>query len=223
MLSAITIKGTKEGLVFLFHETCPYETLLTALAEKVEQSSQLIQQGQAVHVQLKFGSRILAEEQLQQVKAIILATGHFQITAVQVVPTVKVIAANANRFSIDQGIVRSGQVYRCEGDLLFIGDINPGGQIEVTGNLYVIGSIKGVAAAGILGDERAVIVATYMRPTQLRIAQVISRTPDEWFEDDAGMMFAMVEQDVMTIRKIAVLAKHRPLQQAIHYFQAYPN
>ena len=38
--------------------------------------------------------------------------------------------------------------------------------------------------------KNAVIAASLLRPTQLRIADVISRPPDEWMTGDAMMEFA---------------------------------
>src|SRR5699024_12207571 len=75
-------------------------------------------------------------------------------------------------------IVRSGQVVEVTGDLLLVGDVNPGGQVKATGSIYVLGHLNGIAHAGVYGDEKAVIAASYMNPTQLRIAKYISRAPD---------------------------------------------
>src|SRR5699024_1142807 len=75
-------------------------------------------------------------------------------------------------------IVRSGQVLEVTGDLLLIGDVNPGGKVMTTGNIYVMGNLLGIAHAGTNGDRQAVIVASYMKPSQLRIADYISRAPD---------------------------------------------
>ncbi len=58
--------------------------------------------------------------------------------------------------------------------------MNPGGTILSTGSIYVMGSLKGMAHAGRDGDESAVIAASLLKPTQLRIANIISRPPDEW-------------------------------------------
>src|SRR5699024_8037941 len=75
-------------------------------------------------------------------------------------------------------IVRSGQVLEVEGDLLLIGDVNPGGEVRASGHVFILGSLHGIAHAGFNGDDTAVIVASYMNPSQLRIAQFISRSPD---------------------------------------------
>src|SRR5699024_7788874 len=75
-------------------------------------------------------------------------------------------------------IVRSGQVVEVTGDILLVGDVNPGGQAKATGSIYVLGHVSGIAHAGVYGEVKAVIGACYMKPTQLRIAKYLSRAPD---------------------------------------------
>lgn len=54
-----------------------------------------------------------------------------------------------------------------EGDLLLVGDVNPGGKVISTGNIYIMGNLYGIAHAGVMGDREAFITASYMKPTQL--------------------------------------------------------
>src|SRR5690625_3993362 len=75
-------------------------------------------------------------------------------------------------------LVRSGQVLEVTGDLLLVGDVNPGGKVVATGNIYILGNLRGIAHAGVNGDRNAVIVASYMKPRQLRIDDYMSRAPD---------------------------------------------
>src|SRR5699024_12818976 len=75
-------------------------------------------------------------------------------------------------------IVRSGQVVEGTGDCLLVGCVNPGGQLKSTGSIYVLVHLDGIAHAGVYGDEKAVRAASYMNPTQRRIAKYISRAPD---------------------------------------------
>src|SRR5699024_8046262 len=44
--------------------------------------------------------------------------------------------------------IRSGQVLSVNGDLLLVGNVNPGGTIKATGSIYVIGKMLGIAHAG---------------------------------------------------------------------------
>ncbi len=75
--------------------------------------------------------------------------------------------------------IRSGQVEVYPGNIVIVGDVNPGGLIEAKGNIIVLGSLKGVAHAGIGGNTRSIVAAYNLQPTQLRISDIIVRSPDE--------------------------------------------
>ena len=99
------------------------------------------------------------------------------------------------------GIVRSGQVLQVEGNLVFFGDVNPGGSIVAGGDIFVLGSLRGTAHAGKDGNRQAVIASSHFQPTHVRIADAISRPPDEWEISDAAMMFAYLKDEHMEIEK----------------------
>jgi septum site-determining protein MinC len=73
--------------------------------------------------------------------------------------------------------LRSGASVRFDGDVYVYGDVNPGAQVVATGNIVVLGALKGVAHAGAAGDEKSFILAFELRPTQLRIARKIAIPP----------------------------------------------
>jgi septum site-determining protein MinC len=74
--------------------------------------------------------------------------------------------------------VRSGQVVTYSGDIVVYGDVNPGGEIIAGGDVLVWGKLRGVVHAGATGDDRAVVGALLLAPTQLRIGTHIARAPD---------------------------------------------
>ncbi len=74
--------------------------------------------------------------------------------------------------------LRSGQKLITGGNVVILGDINPGAEVIAGGNILVMGNLKGMAHAGAYGDENAVVAAFRLNPTQLRIANHITRPPD---------------------------------------------
>lgn len=75
--------------------------------------------------------------------------------------------------------IRSGQRIEFDGNVVVLGDVNAGAVVTCTGDIIVLGALRGVAHAGAVGNEDAVVVAFRLEPTQLRIAHYISRSPDE--------------------------------------------
>ncbi|MBM3268463.1 MAG: hypothetical protein FJZ01_12510 [Candidatus Sericytochromatia bacterium] len=77
-----------------------------------------------------------------------------------------------------KGTVRSGTVMESAGNLVIVGDVNAGSELRAAGDIVVMGTLRGVAHAGYGGDLTAQILAINLRPTQLRIGDLIARAPD---------------------------------------------
>ena len=78
-----------------------------------------------------------------------------------------------------QGTLRSGDHLRSDGDILVLGDVNPGATLSAAGHVMVWGRLRGIAHAGREGDRQAKIVALQLRPLQLRIADIVARGPED--------------------------------------------
>ncbi|NMP21242.1 septum site-determining protein MinC [Sulfobacillus harzensis] len=75
--------------------------------------------------------------------------------------------------------LRSGQRVRFYGNVVVLGDVNPGAEITAGGDIVVMGWLRGLAHAGAEGDGQAIVAAFRLNPTQLRIGHVIGRAPDQ--------------------------------------------
>ena len=80
---------------------------------------------------------------------------------------------------VHKGTIRSGNKISSNGNLIVLGDINPGAFISAKKNIYVWGKLLGVAYAGQDGDDNAAISSLYLNPLQLRINNVIAIGPKE--------------------------------------------
>ena len=74
--------------------------------------------------------------------------------------------------------LRSGQKLSYNGNVIIMGDVNPGSEITASGNIIVWGSLRGVVHAGAGGKQDCSIMAFRLKPVQLRIASIISRSPE---------------------------------------------
>ncbi len=74
--------------------------------------------------------------------------------------------------------IRSGQSITSDGNLVIIGDVNPGAEIIAKGDITVWGVLGGIAHAGREGNTQARIRALKMNAIQLRIADIFARRPD---------------------------------------------
>ena len=78
------------------------------------------------------------------------------------------------KLKLFQTTIRSGQVFEYDGDALIIGSVNKGAQVTVTGNLIVIGEIKGNVRVGLYDPEDSFILATSMHPNIVQIGNTFS-------------------------------------------------
>lgn len=95
--------------------------------------------------------------------------------------------------------LRSGQSIKFDGNVVVLGDINPGAEVIAGGNIIIMGSLRGVAHAGAGGDETATVAAFKLQPTQLRIANHITRAPDGDYGSPDQPEIARIKDGVVTI------------------------
>lgn len=74
--------------------------------------------------------------------------------------------------------IRSGQSISSDGNIIVIGDVNPGSEIIAKGDITVWGILGGIAHAGSAGNNYAKIRALKLNPVQIRIGEVFARRPD---------------------------------------------
>ena len=74
--------------------------------------------------------------------------------------------------------LRSGQSISSDGNIVIIGDVNPGAEIIAKGDITVWGILGGIAHAGSDGNTYSKIRALKLNAIQIRIGNVFARRPD---------------------------------------------
>ncbi len=88
------------------------------------------------------------------------------------------------------GPVRSGVILDHPGHLIVFGDVNPGAEVRATGNIVVLGRLRGTAHAAI-GSDTGFILALRLSPQQLRIGRRVARAADnDTSSSDAEIAYA---------------------------------
>lgn len=75
--------------------------------------------------------------------------------------------------------LRGGQKVVHDGSVVVIGDVNAGAQVVAGEDIIILGACRGMAHAGAHGNEAATITAGRLVASQLRIAGLIARAPDD--------------------------------------------
>ncbi|NLE44846.1 MAG: septum site-determining protein MinC [Chloroflexi bacterium] len=195
----ITIKGIRQGLLVILGDG-QWPSRVAALQARLANNLAFFQGGRVV---LNLESRRVSRAELEEIRAL-LAAHDVELMAVLStdLSTRSVVGTMGLAGDVDapprrpaetpvestpetllEGLVirktlRSGQDLRHPGHIVVIGDVNPGAEIIAGGDIVVWGKVRGVVHAGAMGDERAVICALDLQPTQLRIAGHITVSPE---------------------------------------------
>lgn len=186
MKNPVIIKGTKSGIIVHLNEDLPFDELKEKVCEKFKASADFLGNAQ---IALSFEGRKLSDsEQLTMVDCI---TENSNLDVVCVIDDnaereayfsktleEKLMSLNSNTGQFYKGTLRSGQVLEFDTSIVILGDVNAGAQVVSTGNVVVLGKLLGNVYAGASGKENSFVVALYMNPTQIRIGDVIARSPD---------------------------------------------
>jgi septum site-determining protein MinC len=202
MEELIQLKGYRGGLRVIIDKEAPLAEVETALVKKLEGLGDFIV-GSAIT--LDAGERALSDDDIRRLQNVLLRefdvriqqiissssktrrlAGVLDIPAVEEAePSRDEIAEVLKEFPranarLVKRTLRAGQEERfLEGSVILMGDVNPGADVIASGDIVVLGSLRGRAFAGALGDRSAVIVALNFDPVQIRIADCISIRPDE--------------------------------------------
>ena len=184
MSDIVKIKGLKSGLQLSFAKGASFDDVQANLLNKLQTGEKFFIRGTTVFVPKDF----FAEEQTEKLRRMFhrhgmlfsteLKTPNFSsIPKKMVVEVKKEIEPPPKMLTINR-TVRSGQEVKTESSVMIFGNVNPGAQIVAGGNIDIRGICRGFVHAGAFGDESAYVVADRLMPMQIRIADVIARSPD---------------------------------------------
>ena len=89
----------------------------------------------------------------------------------------------------------SGAIVRHQGDVVVLGDVNPGAEVYAGGDIAVFGCLRGFAHAGTDGDTKATIVALGLDSPRIQIGPQVgisSEAGQQTKSTDTGPMIAYV-------------------------------
>lgn len=174
--SAVVFKGDADGLIIVLDEKADFADIKIALQQKFSEANDFFQSDMVVRVNV--GKRELDNDQKRELINIFR-----NLSGLSVVEFIKKEYEFSKRDIKDdtllvKGTIRSGQSIDFEGNIVILGDVNPGAEVVAKGDIIVMGNFRGIGHAGIQGKEDSIISAFRLEPTQLRIANYISRSPD---------------------------------------------
>ncbi len=199
----VVFKGVKDGLYITLNDTQELDVLKEKLKERLLQAECFFQSSDVI---LDVGTRQLSIDEVLDIQHILaspsglrlkkLVHGDYQAPVVKdkirkgipepaavlpKVPETRPLShpdSGVQETLLHRGTLRSGQRIDHHGNVVVIGDVNPGAEIRATGDIAVMGALRGLAHAGANGDIDVSVIAFRLAPTQLRIADIIGRPPE---------------------------------------------
>jgi len=214
----VALKGTRDGLVLYLDPAANFELLKNELDNLMKNSDQFLQ---GATVRCYAGKREFSEDEHVSL-ATVLKQSQLELvgwlTSEEVYLPSKAksyITEERDARLLEAGMVeghclfmertlRSGKSVQFEGHVVVLGDVNPGAEIIATGNIVVLGSLRGVAHAGATGDRKASVSAYHLAPTQLRIADLVTRAPDNG-DDGRGPEIARIKDDQLMVEGASMI------------------
>lgn len=185
--NSVIIKGNKYGIIVVLNPDEKFDKLKEIVAQKFRESSDFFKDAKMA---VTFEGRKLTNDDQKEILDIIAQNSNMQIICVidndeereeafRKTLEEKLMEVSNNTGQFYKGILRSGASLEFETSVVIIGDVNNGARVVSKGNIIVLGSLKGTAIAGVTGNSNSFVVALDMRPTQIRIADTIARSPDK--------------------------------------------
>lgn len=210
MSDIVAIKGARGGIRVIINDVCPWDDALKALQHQLEQGSALLQ---GMRVSLEVGGRELNGDDVQLLRDTMAS---YQVVASTIQADSRDVrqAARAAGFttsipvaqppvqaetppSVIMRNLRSGQVLRHHGDLTLLGDVNAGAEVIASGSIVIFGRVRGLVYAGAMGDRNAIICAIELSATQIRIADIRARAPED--NTHRGPEIACIEDEQIMV------------------------
>ena len=193
-------KGNRDGLLIVLDDNCAFKQMMGNLKAKLQAAQGFFQGAQ---VTIDPGTRVLTARQKKSLSRLINSQAGLTLEGFtnekpdletqaekgRSDKSKKVDRSSASDPHLGQGSelpvifidrnLRCGQQVNFAGHVVVIGDVNPGAEIIAHGNVVVIGALRGLVHAGANGDQEAFVAAFRLEPSQLRIAGVFTRAPDD--------------------------------------------
>ncbi len=200
----VRVRGTRDGLILQLPLEAPLAVLLGLVRGCIDGGGEFFQKSELV---IDYGARVPNVEEIVAIRALLEERGVRLRTVISGNPTygellrswgyhpLRVVAQGAVDERQDTTVqtgtdgersatyvrrtLRSGSSVQSDGDVVVVGDVNAGAEVLAAGDVMVWGTIRGTVHAGMSGDFSSIICALKLTPTQLRIASIFARPPDQ--------------------------------------------
>lgn len=189
----VEFKGNKRGIILNIKKVVPFDEIRNGVIDRLETSVGFFNGAKICAINCDY----LSDIQMLKLKHDI--TSRFDIEFIEEDEELKCSnfqtkyvsnLRSGENIEFDGDVVvmkdmKPGSQINSKGNTVVMGDISSGARVVAGGNVIVMGSVTGFIHAGAMGNENAYVVANYLNPKVLQIADNMAEAPDDdSFEDE---------------------------------------
>lgn len=181
MEDRIIIKGNKDGLnaVINMDKFNSFDDMLEALIEKLSRGKRFYKDST---LKVTTDLKRINEKEAARLKDVLLKDFSIKDCLFEELEekSAKVFTGvYEGKTKFVRKTIRGGQRIDYAGNLVIVGDVNPGSEIHAAGNVIVLGHLKGYVHAGMGGNDKAIVAAFSLQPEILQIGELVTRSPED--------------------------------------------
>lgn len=176
-MQAVILRGNQNGYQLNIDQAADFEAVKIGLRDLLENLSANAKKTSKISFDILTGDRLLSADQNQQLEEIVGEYGEYSIH--KITATVMTIEEASYLKEIDNvhllaQTIHNGQQIKMKGDILFLGNINEGGELSTSGNIYLFGDVRGVVHAGTPNFEDKLIIGDLQKAQQVWIGEQVN-------------------------------------------------
>lgn len=211
MSDCILIKGNKYGLTIILDEDAAFDLLKKTLQKKISDAKKFFKNAK---VAISFKGRELSDKEQKELIHIITTYSDMEVICImddnadnnkqidEEVSKQDLMDVNDKMAIFHRGTLRSGQQLKIDHSIIIMGDVNPGAKVIAKGNVIILGALKGTVYAKQYNNQYPFVVALSMTPMQLKIGEIIGRSPDNNYSLADQTQIAYVEDGRICIEAL---------------------
>ena len=191
----VEFKGNKRGIILNVKKVVPFDEIRNGIIDRLETSVGFFNGAKIDTINCDY----LSDIQMLELKHDI--TSRFDIEFVEEEEEIKKHnfqtkyvsnLRSGEKIEFDGDVVvmkdmKPGSQINSKGNTVVMGDINSGARVVAGGNVIVMGKVNGFVHAGAEGNQNAYVVANYLNPKILQIANNIAEAPDDENEKESSI------------------------------------
>lgn len=181
MSEDVMFKGSRYGLQLVLSDKAKFSDIEKQLQSKLESAFNFFCKGTVIRI----AANRLDRQEFMQLTSLLEQYGLALKPVMEEKSPNPAAVAGAHpdipgigETTVIEKTVRGGDEVICNGSVRIRGNINPGAVVTAGGNIEIEGICRGIVHAGAFGNAGAYIIADCMMPMQIRIAEIVARSPD---------------------------------------------